>query len=597
MVLQLAVMALVLAITLVQSVWGVFSGIITAFCCVVSACLALGLFEWATDLSSGIITHPGYTAPACLLLIFFVSVIVLRTLADNFIRGNIRVPAYVDFAGGAICGFVTAQICMGVLVLSFLMLPFGGKAGMYQRYARDKDAGTPRATFKRSDLWLSPDGFTCGLVGMLSAGSLSNGTTTFASVYPDFPEWVFWSGNTVQAESLSAPARDKNGDGNKALSAVKWWEQKQPLEAAYRTNTPDRMAPEPIYKDEQYKPGAGMKLIGVRLAMDRASGDRGERDVDHRLRPTQIRLVGDSNGTPRQYVPSVLTGLDAHAKLGGKPRIVDLDSNFSVSASEKVTADAYFEVDSDFRPHFVEYRRFARSALSEANFSKTAPDATVASATPKEGEAGADAKPPANTASGRGTGLFRFVDSVDLNNSGDIDRLPVPLLAERVRSADTEVDGDALKSGRVFGDVDAFAGEGPKVERFRLPEGKRLCQIRYSPKKAMTTAGQVFNYVARTVNQYSAVDSNGGKHPLSGYFAIVKRGDREYVEVYYVGDSEVEGPAFRGLLDFKEIKPSELTARDDAVLGLLFLVPPGVTINGVENQRGQGPKDLNLKMQ
>jgi hypothetical protein len=119
-----------------------------------------------------------------------------------------------------------------------------------------------------------------------------------------------------------------------------------------------------------------------------------------------------------------------------------------------------------------------------------------------------------------------------------------------------------------------------------LPEGKRILQVRVRPRDAATLAGEVFNFVGSTVNQYYAVDNQGKKYPLAGYYVQVKRGGDDFVELYYSGGVEDSGS--RAMLDLKDVKRSELNSQDDAVLGLVFIVDPQVQIVRIENQARQG---------
>lgn len=588
MVLNIVALCLVLAITFMHSVFGLYSGVIHVCCCILAALVAFGFFEPLTLLltkEAGL--HPAYTEPCCLLLLFVVTLIVLRTAADNLLRGNVQLPQYVDTGGAIVLGFIGAEIVVGVLVISVLMLPLGGRVMGFSRYERDPEARDENnlARFNRNRIWLMPDEFTVGLVRLISGGSM-RAATPLAAVYPSFTDWVFYTGNTVQWESSPGVYRDRS-DGTSGLRVEKWWEQTDPVVGRYRKDVPDKDNKNPPYAEHTFRPVAGMKLVGVRLRLLPSSADRDRNRRLHLFRPTMIRLVGDEHGRPGHAIPRIIAGADKN--LGDKPRIVDIDNNFSIDGDAELTIDVYFEVGEDFTPRFVEYRRRARAAISESERLKKAPAALAAPAA-----AAATGTPAAGDQAARGA--TRFIDFIE-SGSGDNTQLPVRLASSKLRGADAEVVGKQLKSGRIMGDratLERTESGDTAVEQFAVPEGWRLCQIRYRPKKALTVAGQVFNYVARTVNQYYAVDSSGDKHLLCGYFAIVKRGGKAYIELFYTG--EPDSPAYRGMLDFKEIKPSELTGSDDSELGLLFFIPPGRSVLGVENQAGEGVSGLNFRM-
>ncbi len=583
MVLNVFALLFVLGITFIHSLFGLFSGIINVFCTITALAVAFGCAEPLTRAVAGNLpVPPEYVVPAALVLLFVVTLLVLRILADNVIRGNVRVPMYVDWAGGAVCGFVNAQICVGVMVLSFLLLPWGGRVMMYSRQERDPEntinPETGRVEFHTNPLWLRSDQFTAGLFSLLSQGSL-RGDIPFASVYPNFPEWVFWTGNQVQSESSPTPVRDGKTDGfdEKGIKVETWWTQTAPLAAEYtryRKEYPTKHTSKPPFAPQELKPDSGKHLLGARLTLNSAAADQDKGAACHRFRPSNIRLVGDivqPDGSlePREYVPAVLGGADSN--LGDMLRIVEIDDNFSVPAAGETPIDAYFEVDEGFKPRFVEYRRYARAPLT-GQPAKTPPAERLA--------VGAKTQKATDT----GHGPARFIDAVVREGSGGLDRLPLAIARDKL-TGDVELKGDLFVSGRVWGERAALGeGAGNKVEKFEQPEDKRIFQLQTKPRKAQSLFGKVFNFVGARTNQYHAVDREGTSYMLAGYYAIVKRDGKDFVELYFSPDPE--GTGSRGMVDLKEVKFNELE-HDDSILGLIFLVPPGKTIVAVQSQGGR----------
>ncbi len=594
MALNICALLLVVGIAFMNSIFGLFGGLINAFCAIIAAVVALGYSEALNDLitkQTGL--HPSYSEPVCLIVLFIITLVALRLAADRGIRGNVRIPMYLDWGGGAVAGIVIGQICVGTLLLGVMMLPFGGKVMQFQRDERDEDNMVDQrgyVEFSRNSIWLRSDEFTAGLVNLLSSGSL-RGKTTLASVYPDYAEWVSWSGNTVQPESITAPRRDDKGDGfETGLGVAMWWEPKGSVEGRYRKEVPTRASQNPQYIRKVYTPEAGTKLIAVRLEMDQSSADRvGKGSSYHRFRPTMIRVVGDVNEEPRHYAARLLGGADP--KIGDALRIADVDTNFAVRAGVKTVVDAYFEVDEEFTPRFVEYRRHARAAVPREPADKPPDEALAAAA------AATSAGPQRGSGTRRGvTGFIRAL----VRPYGDFEELPFRMSAARVRGGtDVTLEGELFVSGRIVGDrerLEASEGEAT-VGKFKRPAGSRLCQVRYKPYQAQTLVGDVFNYAARTLNQYWAEDNEGNRYPLVGYFAIVPRSrGTTYLELFFAGGPDDPlSITFRGMLDFKHIEPRELT-QEEAELGLLFLVPPGKTIRGITNQKGDGVSGLRIRM-
>lgn len=570
MVMNIIALLLILAITFFQTTFGLFSGMVNVMCTISSVCVAFGFFEPLNDfMTRSMGWHPSYTLPAAFVLLFVVTLVILRTLADNFIRGNVRFPLYVDWGGAAVCAFVNAQCCVGVMVLALMMLPFGGRVFMYQRHQRVEDYKNAEEKFEHHSIWLKPDEFTAGLFSILSSGSMS-GSTAFASVYPDFPDWVSLSGYTVQPESLPAPLRDK-GDGNKDLKIEKWWEQTTPVAARFREEIPTKMNPDPKYAELSHAPPAGSKLIGVQVDLTRASADRDKSGSNHRFRPGQFRVVGDEGSKPMQYIPKIISGADAI--IGGLPRIVEFDSNFSIPVEEETKLDLYFEVPSDFNPHFVEYRRFARASLGAESQSKEPEPRSLIIFTPEQRQMQEQ------------IGQMGFIAMV--TDAGEKLDTPFPLAGDVLRTQDVSVNGEQLVSGRFWGRRSELEAKTPtnRVTKFKSPEGARILQVAFRPKHAETIFGSVFNFAAFTLNQYSAMDTQGGKYPLIGYYAIIKRNGEDYVELRISNPGDAD---FRGMLDFQNVKRGDLTGPDEAILGLIFQVAPGKAINKIVNQTGQG---------
>ena len=102
-------------ITFINSVFGIFSGLINLFSCVVAMAVAFGFAEPASAFVAEQGLHPAYALPVCFVGLYFVTLMILRLLADQFIRGNVRVPMSVDWAGGAACGFLIGMISVGRL--------------------------------------------------------------------------------------------------------------------------------------------------------------------------------------------------------------------------------------------------------------------------------------------------------------------------------------------------------------------------------------------------------------------------------------------------------------------------------------------------
>ena len=104
-----------LMVLLVAAFWayqGFFSGVIMFFESVVAAMLAFALFEqihsmWEDSIGVGI------GLPLAFMLVFLISLALMRVFTDKFIPNNVRFPLYVDRVGGGVAGFFTGLVLVG----------------------------------------------------------------------------------------------------------------------------------------------------------------------------------------------------------------------------------------------------------------------------------------------------------------------------------------------------------------------------------------------------------------------------------------------------------------------------------------------------
>lgn len=585
MLLNVISLVMVLAITFLHSIFGFFSGLINVVCSVLSLAIAFGFSEKLNDFATSTLGIPtDYSGPCCLIALFLVSLIVLRTLADNYVRGNVRVPVALDWAGAGACGFINAQILVGVALIAALTLPARSSEKStllgFTRWERSPEVSNPDhptlAGFKRNTLWTRSDEFAVGLFGLISSGSMSGGTT-FASVYPDFIDAVYFSANTVQPESSPAAYRDKKiGDGFKdGLKVEQWWEEPGPIEARYRKNAPSEKKNHPDYTREVFKTAPDMKFLGMKLTLRKSSADRDKNSFKHVFRPTMIRLVGQADGKPAQYTPSILANTDI--TIEGKHRIVDYDCNFAIPGNRDTPIYAYFEVAREFKPAFVEYRRYARAAVGASAEEPPELELTMVTDESKSGPG-----------SGRGKRTFGRVLA---SQSGDNHKLPFPMSQRSLqRSGDVTLADGQFVSGRVFGSKSRLTRSGSEsvVEEFQLPGNRRILQVRYTPKKVRSVVGQVFNFVGQ-LNQYIIEDTSANEYYMAGYYAIVTRRGEEYVELFFNGDPDNPmDPGYKHMLDFKSLERDEINDSDDTIISLIFVVPRNTAFRKVRNQAGDG---------
>ncbi|MCB9864221.1 MAG: CvpA family protein, partial [Phycisphaerales bacterium] len=124
-----------LMVILVAAFWtyqGFFSSAIMFFETLIAGMLAFAFYEalhgvWAESLGDGL------GKPVALMLIFVVSLTVFRTLTDRYVTKDVELPVSVARAGGAICGFFSGMLLVGMALIAIQMLPIGSETFAFER--------------------------------------------------------------------------------------------------------------------------------------------------------------------------------------------------------------------------------------------------------------------------------------------------------------------------------------------------------------------------------------------------------------------------------------------------------------------------------
>src|SRR5215475_13593362 len=146
-----------LIIILAAAYWafqGVFSAVIMFGESLIALMIAFTLYEPLAN-SFKETLDPQLGEAAFLIIVFFVTLILLRYLTDKTIPGNMRVHVAVDRAGGGIFGFLTGMVCVGMVLIGAQMLPLGRTTLGFERNTPRSDGTMHRNTFA----WFNPDGF------------------------------------------------------------------------------------------------------------------------------------------------------------------------------------------------------------------------------------------------------------------------------------------------------------------------------------------------------------------------------------------------------------------------------------------------------
>ena len=580
---------LVLCITFFQGLQGLFSAFIMCVLTILCAALAFGSFETVYH-GFLIKTMPEYGEAVALVSIFILSLLVLRTVLDNVIKGNMVIPVWADRAGGGVLGFVSAILIVGVLQLGFELLPFSEQFLGYNRFVavnaerRDKeldedelkDVVAASVAWRRNDLLLNPDGFAARVASMLSSGSLS-GSTHFASVYPDFPAWAQNTRTVVQRESrhtVSDPeAMSVFPDGYAVLGDAGLI---QPGRKA-----PDQLGNTPYTEVRRTaEPGKEFRCYRVFLAEE-------ARDTDRRIRfrAPQVRIVGNerAGGPPAEYL---LTGIQREARptehiellraiVLDKPEFCDVNRQ---STGPKDPLDFVFEVPVSFQANFIEFKRTARVDVSRI---RLLPEGERLE--PLTGRGGGNSVDPIDRSGEQSSsGQPRDPNAGPPDRVGGVWTKGAPAFAAdaafpaklgKYDLTGGEVVRNKLTGGNVVAQITEDSDQGSQViEFFDVPPGEHLLYVPVTQLDPKSYLGRALGYARETLPSHTLKLADGTEHRPVGRFAIAKIQGQWWLECRYL--DEFARTSESALPRFEKLQRQHLT-QDDTTLVYLFLVPSG----------------------
>ncbi|MGH7177206.1 MAG: CvpA family protein, partial [Tepidisphaeraceae bacterium] len=203
MMFSVVVILLLAAVAYFHYTQGLFSSILSAALAAIAAVLAFSYHETLVDMiPGGRMADQAYGLS--LVVLFTVIYLILRVIFDQFVPGNVRVPALADKIGGALFGIVAGVFGVGILVIATQTLPFGASIVDYsrgklasQREIKLPTAGQARDTYVYDEL-LEPyeaqalivpvDEMVVNLVARLSDGGSLAGAQSLKSAHPPFKD-------------------------------------------------------------------------------------------------------------------------------------------------------------------------------------------------------------------------------------------------------------------------------------------------------------------------------------------------------------------------------------------------------------------------
>ncbi|MBP7933106.1 MAG: CvpA family protein [Phycisphaerae bacterium] len=597
---SLFAVVLILTITFFQGLQGLFSAVISCFLTIMAVALAFGLYE---DIYYAFLLErqPDHGRAFALMAVFILSLLILRTVFDMLITGNMRFPILVDRIGGGVVGLFTAMLIVGTLAVGLQMLPFGTTFLGFSRYQPvDKSTGQILAStsdkpeevrsyptkinwstteLRPRSMWLSPDGLTVSVASHLSGNAL-HGRTSMATIYPNLLHSLYAARSGYFRETRHAvPAGVVRVERYDNLPPRSLYLRESPKEGSRSNETPITL------KLSTEQPAPGHKWVVVRVTIDSAARDE---DNVHRFTTEQVRLVGGdkADGPAKEYF---LVGVN----LPHLPRWVRLYRGEQVTRdSDQLKVDWIFEVPDNpgFQPRFVEFKQNARAEIPVQVVDPKKPKAALTPLSPavkktgpegddhKEGvapEGGADTgsgggsntAPPPPPGGDRISGL-----GAARKESTFSDQLPFALV--NYNGQDLQLSNGTLNGGRVRAtlnpDWTPKAGSEPSIERFQVPEGKVMLQLSVEKLQPQSWLGSIYGGMIDNIGDFYMIDAKGTNYRPAGSYAMAVVGGQARFELIYLDDVARD---MARLPKFETIKASHMVGNYSVYY--LFHVPPG----------------------
>src|SRR5688572_28171697 len=212
MIFSVIILLLVGVIAFFHYTQGLWSATLSALCAILSAILAVSYHETVVNsLLAGAMADTAHAAS--LVGIFALSYIILRTMFDKMVPGNVRLPPTLDKVGGAVMGVIAGCYATGIAAIAAQAMSFGPSVAGYARYpvetSRDVQvqlvSGRAQEDITvegelaeneldpgmRKKLIIPVDDIVIGTVAALSDGGSLAGKRKLASVHPNYIDELF----------------------------------------------------------------------------------------------------------------------------------------------------------------------------------------------------------------------------------------------------------------------------------------------------------------------------------------------------------------------------------------------------------------------
>lgn len=382
-------------IALLGYIWGTrgfLSGLLHLICVVIAGAIALAFWEPVAHLIMENSPRSGFLAPIesaawaiSLLLVFGVSLGLLRTAMDKVAPANMILDKTSDFVGGLACGALAGLVVSGLFVIGANTLWMGESMLGYKRVNWNQ---ATRSLESDSKLWVPVDDIVAGVYGRLSTTVLEpDPSRSLARLYPNLPD----VGSTMRTSANGGDGRTTVRPGD--VGMLSWYTvgldpEGRRIEGA---RTTDLLKDRYNTADRQYTDRTGESLVrpdafvaGFVVRFEAGAYERNSTQVA--VRPEQVRLVATRGDDSIELFPvAIVTEVESResaeefAQATGAREAVRYIAGDEVYASIPGTPPSMafeFIVPSGYTPHglFVKNLRLAIDRRSEPNRFASAED-------------------------------------------------------------------------------------------------------------------------------------------------------------------------------------------------------------------------------
>ena len=433
---------------------GLFSALLHLLCVIIAGAIALAFWEPVVGLVMRGSFFDNYAWGVSLVILFGLSLFILRLLLDKLAPANVAVPHWANLLFGGAAGAAAAVLTLGIFVIGIGFVQSKNSLLGYRGWGRDHRTAEVREINR---LWVPFDQLTSEFYSQLSVTSLKTGRP-LRQYAPDL-------------HKQATLVRDSYRSGTGQLSL-------RPSEASVRN----------LYELSE---GARTHIL-VDVHFDNGARDFGQQLT---LSASQVRLIGEARGQAKPEIAYPVAW-----KRESEVFLFDAVTHYISSVPGREYADIVldFVVPQGFEPRFLQIRN-ARYDLGRTTL-KPAPAAWIAMFT--------------RSAAGTVEQIIepQPIGSVLTVNS---DIRPVNVSTNMLPPSIKEVDKYLTQGEATFGQSGTRPSPGLRIQGIFEPPGTRCVKLDVS-RGGPADIFRMLNQVPENAT-LALVDSQGTEYSPIGY--------------------------------------------------------------------------------